>query len=112
MIKLIEWQYYPKWHIGLDRNRNDYKGFWWYEYWFYIGPLQFRFRGPSKNILCEKCDEHCFEPEDDYGEFICKECRSNMEEAAYIRDQEDFHDGGSTRFKSLLDQQIEARKLK
>lgn len=36
----------------------------------------------------------------------------NRAERAYERQCEDFHDGGSTAFRSLRDQQIEALKLK
>ena len=61
---------------------------------------------------CDKCDAQTTEPEDDYGEIICIHCQSNRAEAAYERYCEDFHDGGSTKFNSLLDQQIEAQKLK
>jgi hypothetical protein len=50
--------------------------------------------------------------EDEYGEFVCAECDQSAAESAYEHYCEDFHDGGSTRFNSLLDQQIEARKLK
>jgi len=38
--------------------------------------------------------------------------RNNEAQAAWERHCEDFHDGGSTRFTSLRDQQIEAMKLK
>lgn len=42
----------------------------------------------------------------------CHPCADNEAEAAWERHCEDFHDGGSTRFNSLLNQQIEAMKLK
>ena len=61
---------------------------------------------------CIRCGELTINPEDDYGEFVCDNCRENEAEAAYERLCEDFHDGGSTRFVTLLQQQIEARKLK
>ena len=61
---------------------------------------------------CDKCGEDCFNAEDEYGEYICEDCEQNAAEAAYERHCEDFHDGGCTRFNSLRDQQIEARKLK
>lgn len=112
MIKLLEWQYYPKWHVGLQRSRNDYLGYWWYEYWVFLGPLQFRFRGGSEKILCDNCGRHCLEPEDEYGDFICKSCEENRAEASYERYVEDYYTDGSSRFKTLLDQQIAARKLK
>ena len=50
--------------------------------------------------------------ENEYGELICVDCEANAAERAYERHCEDFHDGGSTKFKSLQQQQIEARKLK
>ena len=50
--------------------------------------------------------------ENEYGEFICEDCEQNAAEAAYERFCEDFHDGGNTSFKSLQQQQIEARRLK
>jgi hypothetical protein len=61
---------------------------------------------------CDKCDGVTANLENDYGEFICDDCAQNAAEAAYERHCEDFHDGGCTRFNSLLDQQIEARRLK
>jgi hypothetical protein len=42
----------------------------------------------------------------------CHPCADNAAEAAWERHCEDFHDGGCTRFNTLTDQQIEARKLK
>jgi hypothetical protein len=61
---------------------------------------------------CEKCGNPTGVAENDYGEFICNECVQNAEESAYERHCEDFHDGGCTRFNSLLDDQIAARRLK
>jgi len=66
-------------------------------------------------IHCERCE--CFMSaskvsENEYGEFICEDCEQNAAEAAYERFCEDFHDGGNTSFKSLQQQQIEARRLK
>jgi hypothetical protein len=63
---------------------------------------------------CDKC-ENWFEDgllNADGEDIICDNCAQNAAEAAYERHCEDFHDGGSTKFNSLLDQQIEARKLK
>jgi hypothetical protein len=45
-------------------------------------------------------------------EIWCHSCADNAAEAAWERHCEDFHDGGCTRFNSLLDQQREAQKLK
>lgn len=59
--------------------------------------------------LCERCDCATTSPENEYGEFNCEQ---NAAEAAYERYCEDFHDGGSTRFISLEQQQAEARRLK
>lgn len=69
---------------------------------------------PNAAVLCDRCDSpmHPGAVEDEYGEFVCRSCDQNQAEAAYERYCEDFHDGGCTRFNSLLDQQIEARKLK
>lgn len=61
---------------------------------------------------CDQCDCETINPENDYGEFICEGCEQNAAEAAYERHCEDFHDGGCTRFNSLQQQQIEARRLK
>lgn len=62
--------------------------------------------------LCERCDHPTINPENAYGEFICANCEQNAAEAAHERHCEAFHDGGCTSFNSLLDQQIEARRLK
>jgi hypothetical protein len=62
--------------------------------------------------LCERCDCGTPNAENEYGEFICDNCEQNAAEAAYERHCEDFHDGGCTRFNSLQQQQIEARRLK
>lgn len=45
-------------------------------------------------------------------EIWCHSCADNAAEAAYERHCEAYHDGGATQFRSLLDQQIEAQKLK
>ena len=62
--------------------------------------------------LCDECNHLAFMAENEYGEFICDECQQNKAEAAYERHCEDFHDGGCTRFNTLEQQQIEARRLK
>lgn len=46
------------------------------------------------------------------GEVWCHSCADNAAEDAYERFCADFHDGGNTSFKSLQQQQIEARRLK
>lgn len=61
---------------------------------------------------CDICDEPTNNAEDDYGEHVCNACLENRNERAYERLCEDYHDGDSTSFKSLRDQQIEALKLK
>lgn len=61
---------------------------------------------------CDCCGDLTSAAEDDYGEFICDDCESNRAEAAYERFCEAFHDGGSTQFKSLAQQQAEARRFK
>lgn len=61
---------------------------------------------------CSKCEQPTTADENEYGEFICEDCEQNEAEAAYERYCERFHDGGATEFRSLRDQQIEARKLK
>ena len=61
---------------------------------------------------CTGCGDPTITPEDDYGEFVCDNCSQNRAEAAWERHQESYHDGGSTTFRSLRDQQIEALKLK
>lgn len=45
-------------------------------------------------------------------EVWCHSCADNAAEAAYERYCERFHDGSSTEFRTLRDQQIEAMKLK
>ena len=61
---------------------------------------------------CECCDRLTPNAENDYGEFVCDDCLSNKAEAAYEQLCSDFHDGGSTRFRSLADIQADARRLK
>lgn len=65
--------------------------------------------------FCEKCEcplhgEAAYIDATD--EVWCHSCADNAAEAAYERFCEDFHDGGSTRLRSLQDQQIEAMKFK
>jgi hypothetical protein len=71
-------------------------------------------------IRCDKCEDLIdsdIDP-DCFGEFgkgeetLCENCRQNAAEAAYERFCSDFHDGGNVSFKSLQQQQIEARRLK
>lgn len=66
---------------------------------------------PAYNA-CDKCDASTINPENDYGEFICDNCEQNAAESAWERHCEDFHDGGSTRFITLEQQQEAARRLK
>jgi hypothetical protein len=64
---------------------------------------------------CEKCGFELNGEKayiDALDEIWCHSCADNAAEAAYERHCEDFHDGGSTQFKSLQQQQIEARRLK
>lgn len=61
---------------------------------------------------CVRCGHETINPENDYGEFVCDSCEDNAAEAAWERHCEDFHDGGSAQFKTLQQQQIEARRLK
>ena len=61
---------------------------------------------------CQKCACPCELPEDDYGEFICQSCVDNANEAAYERHIESFHAGGATQWKTLIQQQIEAKQMK
>lgn len=51
--------------------------------------------------VCDRCDGpmHPGAVEDEYGEFVCANCDQNAAEAAYERLCEDYHDGGSTRFR-------------
>jgi hypothetical protein len=65
------------------------------------------------NSKCEKCGcDLAGEVALVNDEEWCHSCADNAAEAAYERHCEDFHDGGCTRFVSLLDQQIAARRLK
>lgn len=67
-------------------------------------------------IGCADCGEivkakFCCGIEDD--DFYCDDCEQNRNERAYERYCEDFHDGGSTRFVTLEQQQMaDARRLK
>ena len=61
---------------------------------------------------CLECDGDHAVRENEYGEYICENCEQNAAEAAWERHCEAFHDGGSTQFKSLQQQQIEAKRLK
>ena len=67
---------------------------------------------PFPTNHCDKCGDLTTQPEDDYGEFICTDCLQDAAEAAYERHCEAFHDGGSTRFITLQQQQIDARRFK
>lgn len=62
--------------------------------------------------FCDKCDAPTTHDENEYGEFICADCEQNATEAAYERHCEAFHDGGSTQFISLREQQIAALRFK
>jgi hypothetical protein len=64
------------------------------------------------DIECDCCEKATSNPENEYGEIICDNCLQNKAEAAWERHCEDFHDGGSTKFVSLQQQQIEARRFK
>lgn len=66
---------------------------------------------------CEKCSGFMKPPgvfDEFSGEFWCEDCAQNRAEAAWERQCEDFHDGGSTAPwpETVRQQQIEARKLK
>lgn len=61
---------------------------------------------------CIKCDSTTLNIEDEYGEIRCSDCLENAAEAAYGRHCEAYHDGGATQFKTLQQQQIEARRFK
>jgi len=67
----------------------------------------------SENVFsCDICDGATSNVENDYGEHVCDNCEQNAAERAYEQFCEDFHDGGSTRFISLAEQQSAARRLK
>jgi len=61
---------------------------------------------------CDVCGFATANPENEYAEHVCDNCLQNRAERAWERHCEAFHDGGATQFRSLQDQQIEARKLK
>lgn len=46
-MRLIDWQYYPKWHISYKKIQNDYADRAWFEYWITIGPIQTRWGGKT-----------------------------------------------------------------
>lgn len=62
--------------------------------------------------LCDRCSSSTTSPENEYGDIVCEDCTQNEAEAAWERHCASFHDGGSTQFVSLMQQQIEARRLK
>ncbi len=64
------------------------------------------------HIQCDCCDDATTNPENEYGEILCDNCIQNRAERAYERFCEVFHDGGNTSFKTLQQQQIEARRFK
>jgi hypothetical protein len=66
----------------------------------------------GRTVLCSNCDEPTSNAETEFGDPLCQNCYQNFCERAWERFCSDFHDGGSTRFRSLRDQQIEAMKLK
>ena len=61
--------------------------------------------------LCRQC-QMTFETLTPALHNICEDCEQNAAEAAYEQLCADFHDGGSTRFVTLQEQQIAARRLK
>lgn len=63
------------------------------------------------STCCDRCDKPTAN-ENEYGEFVCDDCEQNEAEMAYERYCEAFHDGGSSQFISLQDQQITAQRLK
>jgi ribosomal protein L37AE/L43A len=84
-----------------------------YDQWKTRSPDDEQFRGqPCGENCCEKCDSTRDVSENEYGEFICDNCEQNAAEAAYERQCEDFHDGGSSRFITLEQRMSEARRLK
>lgn len=91
-------------------QEHDPRAPWGYEAWR-CKKCGHKFHIP-KGEACSKCEQPTTADENEYGEFICEDCEQNEAEAAYERYCERFHDGGATEFRSLRDQQIEARKLK
>lgn len=69
--------------------------------------------GPEPDIhVCEKCNRRCEEREyvEDLDEYWCPSCLDARAEAAWERHQEHLMENGPG--PTLLEQQIEARKLK
>ena len=63
--------------------------------------------------MCEHCHRRTeLWYHDSTDEYLCDNCIQSLAETSWERHVEDFHDGGSTRFKSLAEIQHEARKLK
>lgn len=67
--------------------------------------------------MCERCHRRTeLSYVDDLAEYLCDECldnhRTSAAETAWEHFVEAFHDGGSTRFKTLADQQAEVKKFK
>lgn len=71
-------------------------------------------------VRCDECeimidsddDPDCFGEDGNAPDILCDNCRQNAAERAWERLCEDFHDGGSTRFVTLQQQQADARRLK
>jgi hypothetical protein len=61
---------------------------------------------------CVKCSKPTENKENEYDEHVCDSCLENEAEAAYESHIASFHDGGSTKWKSLAEMQIEARRMK
>lgn len=57
-------------------------------------------------IRCDACDAPTCEPENEYGEYICKDCEQNRAEAAWERH---CQDGGGPPWR---EQQIAALRFK
>ncbi|KRQ11895.1 hypothetical protein AOQ73_05670 [Bradyrhizobium pachyrhizi] len=61
-------------------------------------------------IRCDACNAPTTEPENEYGEFICKDCAQDRAEAAWERHCDALHGGGGP--LPLREQQIAALRLK
>lgn len=70
------------------------------------------FMGVMRKCAHCKSADGTVEWSDDYDMYACDNCLQNFTEDAYERYCADFHDGGSTKFNSLLDDQILARRMK
>lgn len=58
ILRLIDWQYCPKWHFSYNKTQNDIQDWAWWEYWICIGPIQTRWGGKPWLIHLRRSPEY------------------------------------------------------